>query len=218
MTRSEIRTLVLSWLDDTNGGYFTSSQVNTWINLAQREVQLKLLEAGENFYMKPVETTTVSGQADYVFPSDFITLHRLELVISGTGVNENRQPLSPITTNQQDLVAITSGIPSNYYIKKDRVTISPTPNAAYTMRLYYSPKVVDLTSDTDTPDVPEQYMEYVALIAAFNGYIKDDRMAQNLMAKKEKFEKAIERIAEERTQDIARQVVMLNDYEPGYFF
>lgn len=218
MTRSEIRTLILTWLDDAQSGYFDATTLNLWINLAQREVQKLLLQAGTNFYMEPVQTLTVSDQADYVLPDDFITLHRLEVVITGTGVNENRQPLGPITTNQQDLVQITSGIPTNYYIKKDRVTVSPTPDNEYVLRLYYSPRVEDLTGDSDTPDVPEQYMEYVAILAAYNGFIKDDRAPENIVAKKAKYEEMLKLMASERTQDVSRQVVQTMSYDSGYYW
>lgn len=211
MTRGEIKTLMASWLDDINKTYFTDAQMNVWINLAQRQVQLHLLNAGENFYMKPVESTLVANQADYVLPNDFIVEHRIEVILSGTGVNENRQPLLPITTNQQDLVPISNGNPSHYYIKKDRITVSPTPNQALTMRLYYSPRVADLSADADTPDVPEHFMEYVAMVACFNGFIKDDRAPDNLLVKKKEYEEILRQMSEDRTQDLPRQVVVLDD-------
>ena len=215
MTRAELRTLMLSWLDDPDSGYFTAAQCNVWLNLAQRQVQMLLLQAGQNFYMKPVITTLVSGQADYVLPSDFVVEHRLEVVISGSGTSENRQPIIPITTNQQDLVSIASGTPTNYYIKKDRVTLSPTPNAALTLRLYYSPMVTDMTADADSPDVPEQFMEFVAILAAYDGFIKDDRAPQNLVLKKEKYETLLKQMSNDRTQDQSRQVIDVNGFH-GY--
>lgn len=213
MTRLEIQTLVLGWLDDSGAGYFTAPQVNTWINLAHRQVQMLLLQAGENYYMRPVETMTVASQPDYILPADFMVEHRLEYVLSGTGPNEQREPLTPITTNQQDLISIGLGNPSNYYIKKDRVTLSPTPSQAWVLRLYYSPMVQDLSADTDVPDVPEQYMEYVALLAAFNGYIKDDRAPANLQAKMMQFEILLKQMSDDRTQDMSRQVVQVQDYD-----
>lgn len=216
MTRTDLRTMVLSWLDDLQGAYFTPAQVNVWLNMAQRQVQMELLQAGENWYMKPVETLMVSGQQDYMFPSDFVYEHRIEIVLSGTGSNENRQPLIFITTNQQDQVPISIGVPSCYYIKKDRFTISPTPSTAMsnkTLRLYYSPRVADMTSDSDSPDVPEQFMEYVAILAAFNGFIKDDRGAENLLSKKTEYLNILKKMAEDRNQDAARQVVMVEDYD-----
>jgi len=212
MTRAQLKTLMLSWLDDPNSGYFSDSECNTWLNLAQRQVQMQLLQAGQNWYMKPVTTTLVVAQQDYALPSDFIVEHRLEIVLSGSGSTENRRPLEPITTNQQDLISIASGTPSHYYIKKDRVTLSPTPDTALTMRLYYSPRVADMTADADSPDVPEQFMEYVAILAAYDGFIKDDRAPQNLVLKKESYEKLLKEMAEDRTQDQSRQVVDVNGF------
>lgn len=216
MTRSELKTLMRSWLDDTSGGYFTDSQCNTWLNLAQRRVQMVLLQAGENFYEKTVETLTVASQADYVLPSDFFILHRLEIVASGSGTSESRQPIYPITINQQDLVSIALGTPANYYLKKDRFTLSPTPDTANkVLRLYYSYLVADMSADGDEPDVPEQYHELVAIYAAEDGFIKDDRTMNNLIFKKEKYEALIKQAAENRTQDRSRQVVMVEDYDVG---
>lgn len=215
MTRAQIKTLVRGWLDDPNGTYFIDTDVNTWINLAHRQLQMMLLQAGNNWYMKPVESYTVVGQSDYLFPSDFMVEHRIEVILSGSGTTENRQPLVAISTNEQDFVPTTSGNPACYYIKKDRFTISPTPATAQLMRLYYSPLVTDLAADSDTPDCPEQFMEYIALLAAFNGYIKDDRAPQNLMAKKAEFEALLKQMSVERTQDRSRQVIMATDYDAG---
>ena len=109
-------TLMSSWLDDPNNGYFTQANCITWLNLAQRHVQQELLQAGNNWYLKPVETTMVVGQAEYVLPTDFMQEHRLEVVMSNYGTTEeNAQPLIPITLNQQDMVSRRLGNPTNYY-------------------------------------------------------------------------------------------------------
>jgi hypothetical protein len=214
MTRAQLSTLVVGWLDDPNQGYFTSSLVNTWLNLAARQVQQMLLQAGENWYMKPVETLTVASQAEYVLPSDFMVEHRLEIVLSGTGTNENRRPLKQITTNQQDQVSIGLGDPTYYYIKKDRIVLSPTPQTAnLTLRLYYSPLATDMSADGDEPDVPEQFHEYVAILAAYDGFVKDDRNPGNLVHKKEKYEMLLKQMAEDRVQDSSRQVVQVEDWD-----
>lgn len=218
MTRAEMNSLILSWLDDVSAGYFTPAQTNVWINQAQRQVQQELIMAGQNWYMLPVETITIVGQQDYLYPSDFLKLHRLECVISGTGTNENRQALGQMTTNQQDLVSLASGQPTNFYLKKDRFTISPTPSVAQTMRLYYSYLVADLTSDSSVPDVPSEFQEYVAILAAFDGFIKDDRAPDNLIAKKATYEKRLTDMKTQRAQDMSRQVVMVNDYDSGSWF
>ncbi len=73
--------------------------------------------------------------------------------------------------------------------------------------------VADLTSDSDVPDVPEQFMEYVALLGAFNGFIKDDRAPTNLQMKKDEYEKLVKQISTDRTQDVSRQIVETQRYD-----
>lgn len=225
MNVAQIQSLMLTWLDDQSAGYFTPANTLVWIQMAHRQVQLQLLQAGQNWYMKPVESYTVSGQADYLWPTDFLQEHRIEIVVSGTGSNEERQPLIPITTNMQDRVQLRAGTPTNYYIKKDRFTLMPTPDSsgpgpsgAYLIRLYYSPMVVDLSLTTDVPDVPEQFMEYVALLAAYNGFIQDDRAPANLVGKIAQYETLLKQMAQDRTTDISRQVVETQDYDTGTFW
>lgn len=210
MTRSDARTLMAGWLDDPNQTYFTPALMNVWLNLAQRTVQLKLIQAGENYYEKPVETTLEDGQADYALPSDCVGIHRIEIVLSGTGVTEERQKLEEITNGQMDMVSIEKGIPGNYLLKKDRITLFSTPDASCDgkiLRLYYAPRVEDLTGDADTLDVPEQYAEYTAALATLNGFVKDDRAPENLMLVISRNEKLLEKTASNRTIDRPRQIV-----------
>lgn len=213
MTRAELRTLILEWLDDVNAGYFTTATVNTWINNAQREVQKKLLEAGDNYYLETVQTSTVASQADYVIPDDFVKLHRLELILSGTGVNENRLQLNPITLNQQFDYGNGLGTPIAYALKKNRLTLFPTPDQVYTLRLYYSPRVADMNSDSDIPDVPEDYQELIAIEAAFNGFIKDDRSPAVLIDKQAKYIQQLKQTSEDRKQDRSRRVIETDDVD-----
>jgi hypothetical protein len=211
---------VLSWLDDEKQGYFNSNDINTWLNLAQRQVQFELLGAGQNWYQIRAVTQTIGSQADYLVPPDFIFLHRFEIIISGYGVpgSENRIALIPMTVNQQDLVPSVLGIPENYILLKDRFSLFPTPQQNYYLRLYYSPKLVDLQNDTDTPDVPEQFMEYIAIVAAFNGFIKDDRAPENLVSKKMEYLNLLKKMTAQRKQDQSRRIIETSSYDYGSYY
>ena len=219
LTRADLRTLVLDWVDDVDGGYFTAARVNSWLNLAQKEVQKLLLDAGEIFYMTPVETVTVANQADYALPNDFMKLHRLEYILSGSGVSEDRMMLFPITLNQQGVLGNANANPMGYVLGKDRITLYPTPEQAQTLRLYYSPRVADMDDDTDNPDCPDEYAELIALMAAEYAFIKDDRAPSNLIAKKESFISQMKKTAEDRKEDQPRPVVMVDDefFGPALF-
>lgn len=218
MQLSELRNQVAYWLDDLNFTYFTQTQVNRWINQAQREVQKRLIHAGEQFYTVVASTSTVVNQQDYILPTDFLKLNRLELILSGTVPNEVAVKLEGITMNQKDLLMDNnSSTPSGYFFKKNRLVLCPIPDAVYTMKLWYTYKVVDLVQDTDIPDVPEQFHEFITLLAAKDGFIKDSRDPSNLNAKIEMYEKWLLRDAEERAEDAPRQVVVTTTDIGGAF-
>jgi len=219
MTRGELRTLVLSWLDDANAGYFTPAQVNVFLNNAQRTVQKRLIKAGQNYYVKCVTTSLVVNQADYVLPLNFKKVHRLEIIISGSSPNENVCPLAPITINQQDYIANGAGTPSAYFIKKNRLVLRSVPDQTYSMRMLYSYEVADMELDADEPDCPPAYHELIALHAAEDGFLKDGRSSELLSKKLEQYKIELDQDAQERNQDVPRMVVQTNnDYDGGFFW
>lgn len=207
-TLLSLRTLCLSWLDDVNGGYFTTPQMNVFLNNAQKEVQKLLLQAGELYYTKAVETTMVVNQTDYIIPDDFLKVHRILIVTSGTSPNEVVQPLQPITLNQQDLFDLQSTTPEAYYLKRNRFVMVPPPDAAKVLRIEYSYLVADMVNDIDIPDVPTQYQEYIAVLATIDGFLKDGREASMMMEKKRFYEEQMKRDSENRREDGPRMVVV----------
>lgn len=215
MTFADLKALVSYTLDDLNFGYFTQTQVGLWLNNAQRETQKRLLKAGQNFYAQTVKTTTVVNQRDYIIPADYKKLHRLDLIISGTCPNESVIALTPITWNEQDMVASGVGTPSCYTLRKTRLSLFPAPDTALTMRLTYSPLVADMTLDTDIPDVPDSYQELLALLAAQDGFIKDGRVPDLLVKKIKDYEEDMDSDANERRQDLSREVRPVSDFGGG---
>lgn len=212
MTFLQLQNLVVSWLDDKNFGYFTQTEVQMWLNNGQREVQKMLLQAGENWYVKCVETTLVVNQTDYVLPDDFLKLHRLEVVISGTAPNEEVQVLEQITLNQQDLFPNGASTPAGYYLKKERIILVPAPDTALIMRMQYSPLVADMTDSAEEPDVPVQYHEMLAVLATLDGLYKDTRDPGPMLQKKQYYETLMKQDAQNRRQDAPRSVVVTTSY------
>lgn len=214
MTFLAIQDLTLSWLDDPNAGYFTRPQIKVWINNAQREVQKLLLNASEDYYTTCARTSTVIGQARYQLPPDFIKLQRLSFIVSGANDTAQYQRIQPITRNEQDLLfGNASGDPQSFFFNKDTVTLLPTPNRALTLHLDYTYRVSDMSLDGDEPDVPEDYHEYLAILAARDGFLKDGRDFGPIERKLGYFETLLKENAEQRNQDSPRYVVStLNGY------
>lgn len=222
MTLLQLRTLVLSWLDDPNGTYFTETQVNTWLNNAQREVQKQLIQAGENFYVTRVSTTTVQNYDTYSLPTDFMRLHKLELLTEGTTTpptyNQVRQQITPVTLVQLDKVSMSTGKPAVHAIRKNCIVLRPIPDNAYTIYMDYSPEVDDMVGDAATPNVPLRYQEYIAVLATLDGFLKDQRDMTPFLEKKRYYLDLMKQDAENRNVDEPRSVVATEMYDAGYLF
>lgn len=205
MTFGELKNLVVYWLDDLAFGYFTEPQVERFLNNAQKEAQKLLVLCGENYYVGcPVETQTVIGQADYVLPTDFLKVNRLEIVES----SPETRPIEPITLNQQDFLPQANAASESYYLRKGSIILVPPPDSVKTLRLTYSYRVADMVSDTEVPDVPEEYHEFLAVLAAYDGLLKDGRPVEAMLEKRRYYEDMMKRAANERTVDRPRRVVV----------
>lgn len=212
MTRAEMRALVLFWLDDRDGGYFLTADVNILLDNGQREVQKLLLEAGEDFYTICAETSTVASQRDYALPSDFIKLMRLERITQGSDDTASTERLYPLTRNEIDVATYNTqgasqGLPYNYVINKDTFSVYPVPDSVKTLRLWYAHRVVDIASDGATPDCPEDYHEFIAILAARDCFLKDGRPLSPIESKLGYYEKLLKQVSESRADDSPRMVV-----------
>ena len=212
MNRGEIRTLTSVWLDDINNGYFTIAQLDVFINQAQRECQKKLIQAFEDYYTICVESNTVIGQRDYQFPTDFIKLMRLERITQGAGDTASTERLYPLSRNEIDVADYSTegsaiGLPYNYVINKDSLSLYPIPNEIKTIRFWYASRVFDMTADSDVPDIPEDYHEYVAILAARDGFLRDGRPLTPIESKLGYYEQLMVESAENRNVDSPRMVV-----------
>lgn len=218
MNYQQLANLTVSYLDDLNFGYFTQAQVNVWLNNAQRKVQRILIDLKQNYYAKCVQTLTATNQCNYVLPDDFMMAHRVEVVIYGSFPNEVKNAVIPITLMQQDLLSAVPAIPEAYYFKRNSLCFAPIPDQVYTIRLTYSYQVADMINSYDVPDVPERYHELLAMYAALDGFIKDDRENAYLMGLVEKYEEKMKAEAQERQEQAAREVVSMREDMWGTIF
>lgn len=218
MNLQELQNLTVSYLDDLNFGYFTQSQLTPWLNNAQRKVQRILIDLKQNYYVKCLQTYTVVNQCNLILPDDFMMVHRVEGVIYGTFPNETKSAIVPITLMQQDLLSSVPAFPEAYYFKRNNICFAPIPDMAYLIRMNYSYQVADMVNLTDVPDVPERYHELLAMYAALDGFIKDDRENPYLMGLVEKYEEKMKAEAQERQEQAAREIVTMREDMYGTIF
>src|SRR3954468_7137609 len=123
MTFLEGQTLVADLLEDANFGYLSRSVVKLRLNLAQRELQGKLIRAGNDYYTKCVKTNTVVGQKAYALPNDFRELSLLEKVVSGSGDTADTDPIVFLTPGERYQVFEVSGDPAYYWFEKNNLIL-----------------------------------------------------------------------------------------------
>lgn len=207
MNFGDLQALTSDWLDDVKNGYFTLPIVKLWINNAQKEVQKLLLNAAEDYYTVCVETDTVIGQARYGYPDRFMKVQGFEAISSGSGDTAETETISPIVRIEGSLIVNVQGDSFNYILNKDTFTLKPAPKSVKTLRMEYSRLVADMVDLADVPDVPAQYHEYMAILAARDGFLKDRRSLAPIESKLIYYEGMLKKDVEQRRQDQPRTVV-----------
>lgn len=203
-------------VDDKDHGYFTLADVKARVNLAQRELQKRLISANQEYYTECVKTNTVAYQNAYSLPSDFLQIIRLERVVQASVTNPVYQQIKPITPNQRNDLTDVTGDPDYYYFQKNYVMLVPTPNRVQEIHLEYSYQVEDMVNDNDVPDAPEWAHEYIGVLATRDCLLQDERSLQPIETKLADFEKLLKEIAVQRNADESRMVVVTQDGYGGW--
>lgn len=208
MTFLELQDYVGRNCDDKAFGYFTLTDVKARLNLAQREVQKRLISANNEYYTACVKTNTVAYQRAYSLPSDFLQVIRLERVVQASLTNPIVQKIQPITPNQRQNLTDVTGDPDFYYFQKNYIMLVPTPNRVQEIHLEYSYQVTDMVNDNDVPDAPEWTHEYIGVLATRDCLFQDERSMQPIQKKLDDFEKLMKEIAVQRNADDSRMVTV----------
>lgn len=172
MALSDIRTRVATNIDrddvpDTAGGL-----IDRWINDAQRRI---CRSHNFSFMESEADTTLVVAQRNYSLPdasgSDlrFKVEISLEIISSGGDRIRLKRVFKQDAENSDRYISTTeTGTPATYAIQKGQIYLYPIPSKALTMNLEYYGFLDDVSEDTDTNDLIDNYPEVVeALATAF---------------------------------------------------
>lgn len=215
MTFLELQQYTSDLLDDASNGYFTLPILKMRLNLAQRELQKRLISANQQFYMNCVKANTVALQDTYTLPTDFMELIWFGYVLSGSGQTADYQQIMNITPSQRALVDGLVGDPQFYFFMGNSLVIKPTPQRAVEIHLEYAYQIVDMVNDSDVPDAPKQFHEYIAILATRDCLIKDGRDLAPIGSKMAQYEQLLKEIAVQRRADSPRMVTSTDSADYG---
>jgi hypothetical protein len=141
---------------------YSSAEIKGYINDAQNDVyneyRLRFMEDSEDY------TLTV-GTADLTSGTGLPTNYVQALDIINTTSGKEATLTYTDIRNINDLT--TTGIPTSWYIFDDTINLYPIPISADTVKLRYYKKPVELSDDSDVPEIPSEFQELLVMGAAY---------------------------------------------------
>jgi hypothetical protein len=211
MTRLQLENLIAIWLNDPEKTFFSPSTIQTRINLAQKVLQAILIDSYQDRYTVCVTAPTIINTGRYLLPTDFRKMRRLEILTAGSGDTGTYRKIDPMDLNGQDLLVQGAGVPKNYFIVRNHIYLRQVPNQVWTMHMNYIYRVADLTLDADVPDIPDEYHEFLAILAVRADLIQDGADINPILELKKEYEEKIRQDAANRKPDGARMITATRD-------
>ncbi len=182
MQLSDIRTEVrLRAGMDANDGMATDATVNSLINAALRQVAATRdwdwLYASET--INSVDGTSSYARATGARKTDRILDDVEQRHLQHVSKRQAVRYLDRLPAT------ITNQIPRAWYVENNRIVLVPTPTSARAYTHHYVDSETALSLDTDTPKIPDAYIDIVVIKAALMLTARTDNTSQFRLLKDE---------------------------------
>ena len=160
MTRLEIRDLIRKRLGETTSAFWSDTELNSWINDGCTDIAFRTKCIPRSIYFTPV-----LDQAEYTLS---------DIVPNILSINEVYYKTDNLTWNKMDSTSRTemdillpgwksasNGTPYKYYYSREEnifgLYVKPNTTNAISngCQIYYTKAHIDLTGDSDVPQLPE---------------------------------------------------------------
>lgn len=148
MNLGQIKSRVKRDFGDESGAEITDADIVDWANEGQIHIVRKTKALAVH-----KETAVVSGQRNYLLPTDLIFLDRV--TYKGTSLEGLSQ--DQLDTFEKSLDASTgTGVPSHYYVYGRDLFLYPSPNESLAggLDIFYIKSPTALAADVDVPEIP----------------------------------------------------------------
>lgn len=147
------------------------------LNASYREISGKYA-FNENRCVKTFDTA--AGTSRYTVPSDLLALYRL-----WDDTNKKKLQKRGIRFLATARANVPNGKPLYYVRTKDWFQLLPTPDAIYTLNIFYLKDVADLVADLDVPVIPATWHQGIVLKARHMYYDERGDIGKAIYAKNE---------------------------------
>lgn len=187
--------------DMEKSNFVSTAEWNTYINASLAELHDILIATyGEDYYVNESSFSTTDGVDEYSLPADLYKIRGVDLQVA---TNEF-YTLKKFNFNERNRFTQNGlweiyGLPFiRYRLVGSKIKFSPKPDGVRNIKLWYYPRAVELTADTDTFDDFNGFSEYVVVDAAIKALNKEESDVSVLMAQKEALRQRIMEMAQNR--------------------
>jgi len=163
---------------------FTDAQVDGLVNRALHTFQIWIGEVygGWKYSGSSTDTNLAAGTNNYVFPTDYLQINRIEINYSGNENDWHTVKMLDLRTipnalrNLEDTVdRVASGI-ADVYILNNRFFLKRAPenNVTNGIRVYSTDIQTELSGTTDEPVFDEHFHKGLCMMAALDFSIAND--------------------------------------------
>ncbi len=200
--------------------FIEDAELNGYINSSIAELHDLLVSSyGSDYFLSNYTFATVPGQSDYALPSTFYKLMGVDLKINNNDYVALRQFNFNARNKRKDSSVSISGQPNvEYRLLGSNLKLTPAPDGANTIQIWYVPKATELVSDSDTLDDLNQFSEFVIVDAAIKMLQKEESDVSILMAQKADIKHRIEIMAQNRDVGQSEHVTDIYDDNNDYWF
>jgi hypothetical protein len=163
-TLAELRARVAFEGDFPNSSKFTPAILTAKVNEGIEETWGVLTDARPDYYTQEQTPApvTVAGVDQVVLPLDLLHLRKVELMDG-----DRAYKLMTVNLAEAHRVRRGSARPVRYRIQGTNLKLYPTPEAAYTLRIYYIPAFTNLVETDDFFDGINGFEDHAVALAIY---------------------------------------------------
>jgi hypothetical protein len=207
------------FLDEPVQANYQDSDINYAINQAQQDVATEISLVDEQYFVNttPTVISSVGGQRFYPLNADVWKITRIEDVATGIRLEfESFTDQNNFFTFAPPLITGTD-IGYSVSVVGNSIAITPTPSVSgINCQYWYVPQLPDMQANTDTSQIPPQFIDLVSISAALDGFVKDEDDISSLEAKYQKKWNQLIRASRNRQQQNPRHVTRISSPVAGY--
>lgn len=206
ISRATLRSMIRSRGDYTNTRRFTNDHINTEIQTAFNHFWRIVAETHQGWWDKDNTVSTVASQAYVALPTDAKTVRGIDRLEGGEYIE-----MTQVGLNERNRYGSSTFKPIAYRLSSRGVELYPTPDAAYTLRVTYTPKPATLDEDTER-EWYDGWEDYVIEKALLELDSRDGKPLNDRLIKLQAAEAALRASASDRRQQ-EPEYLRLREYD-----